>query len=152
MAPRSHDGETPSSVRGTRDVLSLTGQLPALAAELDRMKIPPRWRDSRYGVKAYHNEELLEIVADISPETRLLNLVDEVIFAKAVCEWTGSAIELEKALRSSEFAFAVDKLLSFSSACGTYLARLRRKYPARFDSKATNGKTVWTIRESPRAE
>lgn len=132
-------------------------ELPAVAWQLERMRIPRSMADTRYGVRAYHNPEILEIVADISPENRLLSLIDDVIFEKRSGEshqkykdriaagWSGSAIELERELRQSSFAFAVDKLLSFAGAAGTYLSRLKTKYPDRITAARSRGKTVWTI-------
>jgi hypothetical protein len=129
---------------------TLTGELPALAYQLDHMRVSPALADDRYGVKAYHNAELLELVTGISPENRLLQLIDEVLFSADESDtpefWRGSAIELEKKLRSSSFNFAVEKLLHFSSACGVYLKRLAAQLPTRFESKKNTGKTVWIIK------
>lgn len=134
-------------------------ELPQLAYQLELLRIPKALKDSRYGVKAYHNPELLEIVADISPETRLLQLIDQIIFTRRNGEdhkhfkdrtdepWRGTAVELEKDLRQSDFAFAIDKLLSFSGACGTYLSRLKSKFPERFQHSKNRGKTIWQIQK-----
>lgn len=131
--------------------------LPGLAAMLKELRIPPRWKCPRFGVRAYHNPELLELLADISPESRLLSLIDEVLFKRRTGEshedfrertaegWRGTAVELEKELRSSAFTFAVEKLLYFSSACGVYLSRLAQKFPDRFEQRRNNGRTGWQI-------
>lgn len=119
-------------------------QLAGLAYELERWPIPHRWRSSRYGVKHYHNPELLDALSDLTPERRLLNLVDQVLFGKAMDgPWTGSAEELEKDLRCSPFAFAADKLLYFPGAVGTYLGRLQRE--GRVTKATVRGKNLWTI-------
>jgi hypothetical protein len=141
----------------------LTNDLPSLACYLKNLTLPRKMRDTRFGVRAYHNPELLELLSGIAQETRLLELVDELIFSRAAVterrkaaagdptmpledgEWTGTAVELEKQLRNSPFAFAVEKLLYHSSTCGTYLERLRVKNPKRFTSRKNTGKTVWTI-------
>lgn len=123
-------------------------ELPALAARLDGLRISPALADDRYGVKAYHNGELLELVTGISPESRLLQLIDEVCKSDKDSPevFRGTAIQLEQKLRSSAFQFAVEKLLHFSSACGVYLQRLATKFPQRFECRKNGGKTVWIIK------
>lgn len=130
----------------------ITKELPAFVRYLNRSRINPDLECSRFGVRAYHNPQLVEQLQEISPEERLLNLVDEVIFGskgRKDDEWQGSADELEKRLRGSEFAFAVDKLLGFHNACGTYLRRLAGHYPDRITSTKLTGKhrgrVVWRI-------
>jgi energy-coupling factor transporter ATP-binding protein EcfA2 len=133
---------------------TLTGQLPALARHLANIRIPAKYRDNRFGVKAYHHPDILEVLCAISPEQRLLNLIDEVLFTgrDKPDEWEGSAEQLERQLRSPEagFGFAVDKLLYFASACGTYLARLASQQPDRFHQSRSRGKTKWTINRGQR--
>ena len=134
-------------------------QLPAFAHELLKWQIPVKLRDNRYGVKAWHHPELLNVLADISPENRLLSLIEEVLFPEGLLlqgkglpplkehsDFRGTAEELERKLRNSPFAFAVEKLLYFSSACGVYLARLASKMPDRFESRRSHGRTVWIIK------
>jgi len=128
--------------------LRLTNDLPALASYLQQWSVPRSMRSTRFGVTAFHNPELLELLADIAPETRLLNLIDQVLFAKSVTFWRGTAEQLEKELRGSSFGFAVEKLLYFSSASGVYLSRLAQKHPERFEVRKVNGKTDWLIKES----
>jgi hypothetical protein len=124
-----------------------TGELSALAYALEKLRIPPALRCNRYGFTGYHNPELLEQVSGLSPETRLEQLIDEVLeFGDGKDNsWSGTAMELEKELRNSAFAFAVDKLLNFSSACGVYLQRLSLRAPDRVSQAKRRGKTVWTI-------
>lgn len=143
----------------------LTNDLAPLACYLRTLRIPDRMRDSRFGVKAYHNPELFELLACIAQESRLLELIDELVFSPAAIrarvtdakddptagaaaegDWSGSAVQLEKELRASQFAFAVEKLLYHSSTCGTYLDRLRSKLPFRFSARKLHGKTIWTIK------
>ncbi len=127
----------------------LVRELPALVAMLRRLQIPREWRDDRFRVKAYHNPELLEALGETSEENRLESLIEEVIFSsnKKADEFEGTAVELEQALRNSPFCFAVDRLLSFPSACGTYLARLAAKQPERIQSHKNRGRTIWLIKK-----
>jgi hypothetical protein len=118
-------------------------EFPAWIHFLDTFTVPKEYRCPRYGVRAYHDPELFEALNDIAPESRLLALVDETILTKENT-WSGSADELERALRQTPFAFAVEKLLYFNSACGVYLARLSSK-TERVLARRTKGSTVWTI-------
>jgi hypothetical protein len=123
-------------------------ELPAFVRLVEKHRIAERAKDRRFGVAAYHSPALLELLNDVAPETRLLNLVDEVMgadFGGPHKCWTGTAEELERCLRASPFSFAVEKLLHYSSACGVYLGRLAGRFPDRFHSAKVKGKTRWTI-------
>lgn len=124
----------------------LTNELPGFSAYLASIRIPKNLRCARFGIVAYHNTELLELLHAVNPEARLLALIDEVLQPKQY-PWEGSAEQLERELRSSAFCFAVEKLLYFSSACGTYLARLALRFPNRFAPSKSKGKTTWRIGE-----
>lgn len=124
----------------------LVADLPAFLDSLFTMRVPKAMVCPRFGIVAYHNPEILEMIDAIAPEIRLLNLIDEVL-KESDYPWKGSAEELEKRLRSSAFGFAVEKLLYFSSATGTYLSRLAFRFPARFEARKNKGRTTWIIRE-----
>ena len=138
---------TPADVGNDRTATwtAATREIPQLLGMLRTIRIPKAERHDRYAVRAFHNPDLFEALADYSPEARLLDLIDEIIFSKGRDPWRGSAIELEKQLRSSAFSWAVDKLLSFGSACGSYLARIQNRHPERVSGCKNEGKTVWTI-------
>lgn len=125
----------------------LTAELPAFASYLAEIRIPNKLRCPRFGVTAYHNRDLMEQLHAVNPETRLLSLIDEV-FKPGDFPWSGSAEALERRLRGPEtgFSFAVEKLLYFSSACGTYLGRLATRFPERVSQIHPQGKTEWTIK------
>jgi hypothetical protein len=123
----------------------LSGELPALAAEVEAWKLRKQLKDPRYGVVSYQHPELVECLTSLSPEERLRNLIDEVVFDRRTEAWKGTAEELERDLRNSAFSFAVDKLLAYSSACGVYLARLQSRFPLRFTKEKTRTGSVWTI-------
>lgn len=130
----------------------LTAELPALAHMLHGLRVPKDMQDTRFGVRAYHNPALMEVLGDLAPETRLRNLIDEVIFAHDTAYtnagfWTGSAEELERMLRQTAFGMQVQNLLYFASACGTYLAKLAHNCPTRFEARKNKGKTKWIIRQ-----
>lgn len=141
---------------GKNPLPPLLKELPALRYYLSRMTVPKGLRDSRFGVVAYHDLSLLEMLVEISPESRLRSLIDEVIFAEPTnpktvrrATWQGSAEQLEKELRSSSFSFAVEKLLYYSTACGVFLGRLANLEPKRFTATKSKGRTNWLILRPP---
>lgn len=130
------------------NMAKLRKSLPGFAGYLMKLRIPDKLQDNRCGVLAWHDARLMEALGDLSPENRLVNLIDQVIFppGHTLVEWAGSAEQLEKELRQSSFAWAVEKLLSFSSACGVYLARLASRDAERFGWTTVRGKKRWKIK------
>ena len=129
---------------------TLVAELPAFLFWLNEWQIPEELRDERYGIAAFHHPELLRAIDDLAPETRLLGLVDDELFTLgpgSAGPWTGTARQLEKKLVEADFASAREarRLLSFNTACGTYLARLERRFPARVGSRTKKGYRFWTI-------
>lgn len=119
----------------------LKSDLPAVRWQLQKMVIPKDRQCPRYKVKSWQNPEIVQILKDQSPEERLLGLIDEVLDFP----WTGTAVSLQSELMQSKYAFAADKLMKGSSACGTYLARLKIQHPKRFAYERTETKRQWTI-------
>lgn len=138
--------DTPKTVAACR------AELPAfLWWLLNEFEIPKRERCPRYGVKSYHSQKLFEVLVDMSPEHRLLSLIDEVHFAsitdkRELSPLAGSTEQIERSLRASAFCFAVEKLLYFSSACGVYLQRLALSHPDRVSVQRAHQKSFWTIK------
>lgn len=129
-----------------------TGELPALLAYLRRLRIPKQFRDSRYGVRAFINSDLADMMSCYAPEDALLELIDQVLFTGELDFWFGSATELEKELRESKYRFRMDKLMSYTSACGSYLGRLAPRFPERITCTKSKGKTTWRILKSKEGE
>ena len=50
-------------------------------------------RDERFGVKHFHHRELVAGLQEFSPEDKLRDLIDEIIFGpgKSVRPWIGKA-------------------------------------------------------------
>ena len=142
-----------AEVGGDRDKIwrSVTEELPAFVwFLLHEFTIPKALRCPRYGVIAYQNSELAQILTSVAPENRLLSLMDEILFAdetKRIAEAPvkGTTEQIEKWLRQSAFNFAVEKLLYFSTACGVYLQRLSVKNPNRVKMEREGSRTVWRI-------
>jgi len=55
-------------------------EFPNLAAYLKAHEIPKQLRDKRFGVRAYQNPEVMELLSGLAPEMQLLGIIDEVIF------------------------------------------------------------------------
>jgi hypothetical protein len=125
-------------------------QVPMIRAWLPTMKdIPADLRNTRFGIKAWHHPELLAELAGLAPESRLLQLLDAVLFDAqeeaprlAVCL---RALDLEKRLQESSFAFETAKLLKHPGACGTYMARLAKQMPERISKRTKDGYPHWNI-------
>jgi hypothetical protein len=54
-------------------------------------------------------------------------------------------MELEQTIRKSDFGFAVEKLLSYSGACGSLLAKLAKSQPERVQKLTRDGASFWKI-------
>ena len=126
-------------------------QIPAYVGWLRfQFKAPEHLRiDSRTGVDAYKHKELLSEIATLAPEMRLLALIDNAIMPTLLGSdrWTGTAEQLSMALCTSAYGFEAKHLLDWPNACGTYLGRLRSKYPDRFLHACKGDARVrtWTI-------
>lgn len=126
---------------------AITAELPHFLFWLRGWTLPIKMRDSRYGVKAYQNPELLEALAGLAPESTLLALID------ALRPWgldnqpfVGTALKLQEELLQKDKLGRVEKLLKFNSACGVYLARLNKMYPARVEMlKRDQNKATWKV-------
>jgi hypothetical protein len=131
--------------------------LPGFVHFLENWRIPEELRHGRFGVKTWHHPQLLAALESLAPETRLLGLVDEVIFSDSEfgegllmvrgkqTAWKGRAEKLEATLFSSSFGYEAKKLLSWSSATGTYLARLASKRPDRVEKDRSSESRDWII-------
>ncbi len=127
---------------------ALRAELPAFVDFLTKWKIPDHLISQRYGITHFHHPDILEALGALSPEIRLLEMVDAELFdSPAPGSWEGSAAELERKLTKdgSSVKREAHQLLSFSAACGTYLGRLQRLYPERFESDHTRTGNRWTI-------
>jgi hypothetical protein len=128
----------------------LSGELENLAAWLHIWRVPRSMTDSRFGVRAYHNPSLLELLSEVSAEMRLLSIIDQLEpWGRKGQDgkfWRGTAAELESLLQRSEFNFSVQKLLYWDYACGAYLGRLAQQCPWRVEGRKNQGRGVWILR------
>ena len=127
----------------------IRSELPAFACYLVRYRVPENIRASRFGVMCFHHPEVLEAVNELSPERRLLELIDVCIFPNGTGDpWKGKASELEKRLRdaSPSIAAQTNKLLYHSNSCGTYLTRLAGRKDGRITPHDAKGYRVYKIK------
>lgn len=129
----------------------LLSELPAFLHFLCNWKIPAEIRTSqdarRYGIDKMHHADILREIDALSPEFRLLAIIDKDIFGEVIpTTWTGTSEELEVFLTAKgNMQYESRKLLSWNNACGTYLGRLSKKFPERFTQKHTERSRLWTI-------
>ncbi len=117
--------------------------------------IPASLVDNRYGVRHYHQPDLLELLGALAPEARLLELIDTEMWRDVMPEmreaFDGKACDLEVKLCApgSKVAHEARKLMTHNSACGSYLGRLMRMHPERIKDRIVHGHTIWTIEPLP---
>lgn len=103
----------------------LCGELPAFVHHLEGLTIPEEMRDTRFGVRAYHNPDLLEMMDAASDEMKLLEIIDAALFTDPQADsWQGYARELEDALGH---ASGLRQLLAYGNTCGSLLGILSKK-------------------------
>lgn len=124
----------------------IESEIPAYLHELVTMNIPGSMKCERFGVKHYHDPDLIQGIDAMSPELKLLNIIDAA--AISIGGWSGTASDLERELANCDTGLAkeVGSLLKYHTACGQYLGRLAKKRPDRVSVVVKGGnKRVWTI-------
>ena len=127
---------------------ALKQELPAIIHFLLRYQIPDDLKSERYGITHFHHPAVVEALNALAPETKLLELIDVEVFKSPACSYfEGKAADLERRLTAENSAVrsAASRLFTFQSACGTYLGRLQKRYPKRFQQEHKRIGTVWTI-------
>lgn len=120
--------DTPQAEKAFGD--ALVAQLPAFVHFLREWEIPEDLRSNRCGVIHYHHPDILLMLNAQSPETKLMTLIDDIVFAGRTNPWQGKAIDLERLLvgtPDNTVQREVRKLLASNNSCGRYLARLAAK-------------------------
>jgi len=125
----------------------LVSEIPAFLDYLCSWKIPDYVRGQRYGVTHFHHPELLVTIDSMSPEYRLLTMIDTVLFSSPIASpWSGAAYELQRIIQADESCGRESaRLLSWSNATGTYLGRLSKKYPNRIAYTRGHRSRIWTL-------
>ena len=125
----------------------LVSELPSFIDYLCNWKIPDSVRGQRYGVTHFHHPELLVTIDSMSPEYRLLTMIDTVLFDSPMSSaWTGEADALQRMIMADEtYGRESARLLSWSNATGTYLGRLAKKYPDRVSYARGHRSRIWRL-------
>lgn len=126
---------------------ALKAEVPAYLYALLKWEIPADIVDARFGVKAYHNAELLQSLSSLSPESKLWGLIEHSgILSNSQGWWSGSATDLERDLKAGPAAKEAEELLYYNTAAGVYLGRLARSMPANVAKELTGGhRTIYTL-------
>jgi hypothetical protein len=77
----------------------LVDELPAFLNFLLEWEIPSKLTSERFGIRHFHQPEILQAIDKLAPEYRLLRLIEEELFqSDAADTWEGSAEQLERRL------------------------------------------------------
>jgi len=138
--------------------LKIQSEIPALLYRITHAKIPASYAERRFGIAHYHHPEIIQAVRELSPEEKLLTIIDSVLFtgslpidcgeldeAGTAQPWSGTAGELERKLQESPYRREAEQVLYWPNACGTYLGHLARHHPERVISRRSNTARWWTI-------
>jgi hypothetical protein len=122
---------------------TIISELPAFASFLESFKIPQDMRDSRFVVKAYHNEELLDLMDAMTDEMKLLEIIDGSLFdGPQSGPWEGLARDLEIKLNDAP---GFRHLLTATNSCGSLLGGLANKGKRVERLPKRNGNNRWRI-------
>jgi hypothetical protein len=139
--PAMFDGPNWSDDRGA-NWAKIEAELPFFLYDLKRFEIPADIRDRRFVVRSFVHPSLTEALGELSPEQRLLDLIDAEYFVDgAPLEITETAIQIETRLRANDSRVRqlVGNLFNYNKACGSYLGRLSTSRPERVSKAAHAG-------------
>lgn len=125
-------------------------ELPGLAHAIDTFVVPERMRNARYGVKPWHDPELMAFEQEHSQEEMFWSIIQHdlpSIMEKKETVWEGTAVDLERILTGGAMPSRDQsrKLLSWPGACGTFLGRIHKNHKTQIDRRMRRGQTVWKI-------
>ena len=94
----------------------IRAEIPSFAKFIEEYVIPEELQESRFGIKAFQHPDLVEILKEMTHETRLMALM-EIIVIPDNGTWKGTLEELETALlEDSTFKRQIEKLLYYPTA------------------------------------
>ena len=123
-------------------------ELPAFVHFLETWEIPAEMKAERFGIKTYHNAELMLKMRQLQPEERLLSLIDDCLFRHhRKYSFEGPSISLERLLTDDAYSLAHEArhLLRAQNSCGAYLGRLTKYKEPRVFQRVLHGQTLWRI-------
>jgi hypothetical protein len=126
---------------------TLIAEVPAFLHRLVNFTIPVELKSERFGITHFHHPELLAALSDMSPEMRLLTLIDALMEeSEEPGPWIGSSADLERMLFDGKHSHEARRLLDWNNATGTYLGRLAKKFPQRIHQVRTQFRRDWVIK------
>jgi hypothetical protein len=127
---------------------ALVAEIPAFLWDLTHWEIPRELRCERFGIKHFHDPELLQALHELTPEAKLLALIDAA-FNEGPLDpngFEGTAEKLQGLLLTSPLhSHEAKRLLDWPSAAGTYLGRLVQKCPDRVNRTRTANERTWRV-------
>jgi hypothetical protein len=128
---------------------TLKQELPAYVHWLKHdFSIPAHMVDnSRYGIGAFFHPHIMALLNDMTPETRLLAIVDLVVWFNSDSgdTWEGTAEELTKQLMESGYKDEARSIIPREAGCGRLLGRLADLPNPRVTRKPTRDSRNWII-------
>lgn len=143
---------------------ALVAELPAfMHFLLNEFQISENLVSGRFGVKHYHDGELVSSLVEMSPEARVVEMIDQLFSIDAfsvkadydeaerrnlgetdeMCglrtyrprtqPWTGVASEFEEIIRTRFRRWETDRLFKYGNSAGSLLRTLSMKYPAQVE-------------------
>ncbi len=127
---------------------TIKDELPGLIHHIEQFKIPPKLRDSRFGLTGFQHPILMESLEELNPEGKLLALIDHHLLDQKKT-WEGTTTELESELLDyySDCRRRAEKIIKSTPETRTYLMHLKKKHPNRISTRESNGKSLWVIRQ-----
>ena len=127
---------------------ALTAELPAFTHWLSEWSIPTELHSPRFGILHFHHPEIVAALSLLSPEERLLALIDRVLFGgENRTTWDGTAADLEHQLRETAAGCAQEaqSLFHYPTACGVLLGKLAQNSEWRVKSRRRGDARLWRI-------
>lgn len=126
----------------------LKSELPAYLYWLKNEFVVPDYvkAESRFGIRPFAHPDIMCQLSDLTPETRLLSLIDHILFMDSRTEWEGTAEELTRELfENVSYGEQAKRLLGNHVWSGKLLGKLSRGKPERVEEKRTSDRRVWRI-------
>lgn len=107
-------------------------------------QLPPA--NPRYGVDAYHSEEILRLMNELSPVEQLDELIDRVLLDDRVVAWVGTVRDLVNEIRAVD-GRSLDEVSRYTSVIGRTVAQLAKRFPEKYEEIAVvRGRKKYAIR------
>ena len=106
-------------------------ELPAFIDDLLHWKVPREIRSDRFGVRAYHDPEVMAKLYEMSSENQLAQWIESALMpSNGDGTWCGTAEELRRELcQDHRVGRDAEKLLKYANTTGTLLGNLQKKEP-----------------------